>query len=126
MATCLIVDDSKTIRKIISGIFADLGFTFSEAEDGQVACNACEANMPDIVMLDWNMPVMDGLQFLLKLRAMPSGTKPKVIFCTTENEMGFIQKAMEAGADEYIMKPFDKSIIKTKLVQLGLLEENAA
>jgi two-component system chemotaxis response regulator CheY len=124
MASCMIVDDSKTIRKIISGIINEIGgFECSEAEDGQVACNKFQEAMPDLIMLDWNMPVMDGLQCLVKLRSMNNGTHPKVIFCTTENDMSFIQKAMEAGADEYIMKPFDRTIIENKLVQLGLLEE---
>jgi two-component system chemotaxis response regulator CheY len=72
------------------------------------------------------MPVMNGLEFLVKLRAMPNGTSPKVLFCTTENDMEFIQKGMEAGADEFIMKPFDQSIITTKFVQLGLMEEKAS
>ncbi|HEX2620698.1 MAG TPA: response regulator [Phototrophicaceae bacterium] len=126
MPTCLVVDDSKTIRKIITGIINQLGFTCTEAEDGQVAYNACQAAMPDVIMLDWNMPVMNGLEFLVKLRAMPNGTSPKVLFCTTENDMEFIQKGMEAGADEFIMKPFDQSIITTKFVQLGLMEEKAS
>lgn len=124
MATCMIVDDSKTIRKIISGIIHDIGgFDCSEAEDGQVACNKCEQKMPELIMLDWNMPVMDGLQCLVRLRSMENGLYPKIIFCTTENDISFIQKAMEAGADEYIMKPFDRTIIEGKLIQLGLKEE---
>lgn len=124
MATCMIVDDSKTIRKIISSIIGEIGgFECSEAEDGQAACNKCEEKMPDVIMLDWNMPVMDGLQCLVKLRAMENGLYPKVIFCTTENDLSFIQKAIEAGADEYIMKPFDRTIIENKFIQLGLKEE---
>ena len=77
--------------------------------------------MPDAILLDWNMPVMDGLEFLAQLRSMPSGTKPKVIFCTTENEVAQITRAIAAGADEYIMKPFDKEIVHSKLVEVGLL-----
>ncbi|MGB4107908.1 MAG: response regulator [Alphaproteobacteria bacterium] len=125
MITCLIVDDSKTIRKIITDIVKDFGFECSEAANGQIAFEACQAAMPTIIMLDWNMPVMDGLEFLKKLRAMPNGTSPKVVFCTTENDMSFIQRGMEAGADEYIMKPFDRTILRAKYVQLGLLEDEA-
>ena len=123
MTSCMIVDDSKTVRKIISSMLTQIGFTCSEAENGKIACDLCAVSMPDVIMLDWNMPVMNGLECLVKLRAMAKGDHPKVLFCTTENEMSFIQKAMEAGADEYIMKPFDRSIIQTKFIQLGLLEE---
>lgn len=125
MQNCLIVDDSRTIRKITNGILTELGFQCSEAEDGQIAYDFCKQTMPDIIMLDWNMPVMNGLEFLQKLRAMDHGTDPKVIFCTTENEFDYIQRALESGADEYIMKPFDKSIITSKFVQIGILEEDA-
>ncbi len=126
MATCLIVDDSPTIRKITRRIMEELKFQCSEAEDGQEACNACEGMMPDVIILDWNMPVMSGIDFLLHLRGMNGGDQPKVIFCTTENGMDFIQNGMAAGADEYIMKPFDKMILESKLIQLGFLEEQSA
>ena len=112
------------IRKIIRGIVEDFSFTCSEAEDGVFALKACEDSMPDIVLLDWNMPNMNGLQFLQALRKMPNGDGPKVIFCTTENSMDFIQEGLAAGANEYVMKPFDKTIIKTKFIQLGILGEN--
>lgn len=120
---CLIVDDSGTVRKIIRKILEDLKFNCSEAEDGAKAAEACKVKMPDIIMLDWNMPNVNGLQFLKMLRVMENGAHPKVIFCTTENSMDFIQNGMGAGADEYVMKPFDKTVIQSKLEQLGLLEE---
>ena len=123
---CLIVDDSPTFRKITRRIMEDLHFQCAEAEDGKDACDACEASMPDIIILDWNMPVMSGIDFLLHLRAMQGGDAPKVIFCTTENGMDFIQNGMSAGADEYIMKPFDKTILESKLIQLGLIEGQMA
>lgn len=119
----LIVDDSVTVRKIIRKILEELGYSCHEAEDGLKAVEFCKNKMPELILLDWNMPNMNGLEFLKALRAMPNGTVPKVIFCTTENSMDFIQNGMGAGADEYIMKPFDKDLIKTKLVQLGILEE---
>lgn len=120
---CLIVDDSQTIRKIVRRIIQEFGFSCEEAEDGAIAAEACKKKMPDIIMLDWNMPNVNGLEFLKILRAMENGSHPKVIFCTTENSMDFIQNGMSAGADEYIMKPFDKSLIQSKFVQLGLIEE---
>ncbi len=121
MTQCLIVDDSRVVRKVARRILEDLGFECREAEDGQVAYDACDAEMPSIILLDWNMPVMNGIEFLEKLRAMPGGDAPKVVFCTTENDMSHIQRAIQAGADEYIMKPFDSEIISSKFTQIGLL-----
>lgn len=117
----LIVDDSRVIRKVASRIVQALGFLAREAEHGGEALAACRAMMPDAVLLDWNMPVMDGLEFLLRLRRMPDGARPKVVFCTTENEVAQIARALDAGADEYIMKPFDKDILRSKLQEVGLL-----
>ena len=122
---CLIVDDSTTVRKIIRKIIEEFKFTCREAEDGTKALDACKEKMPDLIMLDWNMPVMNGLEFLKALRASSGGGAPKVVFCTTENSMDFIQNGMGAGADEYVMKPFDKLVIQSKLVQIGLLEESS-
>ncbi len=121
MKTCLIVDDSRVVRKVAQKIFEDLGFACSEAEDGQKAVEACKAGMPDVILLDWNMPVMSGIEFLQVLRKTEGGDAPKVIFCTTENEFSFIEKALEAGANEYIMKPFDKEIVQSKLLQIGAI-----
>ena len=124
MKSCLIVDDSRVVRKVARRIAEDLGFECTEAENGQMACEACETSMPDAVLLDWNMPIMSGIEFLEKLREMENGTHPKVVFCTTENDMNHIQRAIQAGANEYIMKPFDSEIIESKFIQIGLLEHN--
>ena len=121
MKTCLIVDDSRVVRKVAQKIFAELGFTCSEAEDGQKAVEACTVAMPEVILLDWNMPVMNGIDFLRQLRAAPGGDQPKVVFCTTENDLAHIQEAIGAGADEYIMKPFDSEIIQSKFSQVGLI-----
>ena len=102
-------------------ILEELKFETVEAADGQMACDACKERMPDAVLLDWNMPVMSGLEFLKALRAMPGGQSPVVVFCTTENDIEHIQEAIEAGANEYIMKPFDSEIIQAKFSQVGLL-----
>src|SRR5690606_30511870 len=106
MNLCLVVDDSRVVRKVARRIVEDLGYACEEAEDGQKAYDFCAKQMPYAILLDWNMPIMSGIEFLEKLRAMPNGKSPKVVFCTTENDMSHIQRAMTAGADEYIMKPF--------------------
>jgi two-component system chemotaxis response regulator CheY len=122
MKTSLIVDDSRVIRKVARQIMESLGFTCEEAENGQIAVDACKAKMPVFILLDWNMPVMNGIEFVTALRQMPDGQNPIVIFCTTENDMAHIQTAITAGANEYIMKPFDADIIRGKLEQLGLID----
>ena len=121
MKTCLIVDDSKVIRMVAKKILDELGFGTIEAADGQIALDACKAKMPEAVLLDWNMPVMNGIEFLRELRALPNGNDAVVIFCTTENDLDHIQEAMAAGANEYIMKPFDSDIIQAKFQQVGLI-----
>lgn len=123
MKSCLVVDDSRVVRKVARRIAEELGFTCTEAEDGQKACEACTAAMPDAILLDWNMPVMSGIEFLERLRQMPGGDHPKVVFCTTENNVAHIQRAIQAGANEYIMKPFDSEIIGSKFRQIGLIED---
>ncbi len=123
MSNCLIVDDSRTMRKIVSHIMNGLGFQCHEAENGAMARDICAVTMPDLIMLDWNMPVMSGIEFIQILRRMKNGTHPRVIFCTTESDHSFIERALGAGCDEYIMKPFDRSIVESKLVQLGIIEE---
>ncbi len=121
MKSCLIVDDSKVIRMVARKILNELHFDTAEAVDGKEALDACTNSMPDAILLDWNMPVMNGLEFLRALREMDGGTLPVVVFCTTENDVGHNRKAIAAGADEYIMKPFDSEIIATKFAQVGLL-----
>ena len=120
MKTCLVVDDSRVIRKVSRRILEDLGFEVAEAGDGVEALAWCNAVMPAVILLDWRMPSMDGIGFLRRLRAEPGGAAPKVIFCSVENEIERIREALDAGADEYIMKPFDGGIVAGKLDFLGL------
>jgi two-component system, chemotaxis family, chemotaxis protein CheY len=122
MKTCLVVDDSSVVRKIARRILEEMDFEITEAEDGERALEVCKRGLPDAVLLDWNMPVMDGYEFLGHLRRMPGGEMPKVVFCTTENGIDHIARALEAGANEYIMKPFDKDIVVTKFQEVGLIK----
>ncbi len=118
--TCLVVDDSRTVRKLARRILEAHDYAVTEAEDGKRALEACRAALPDGVLLDWNMPVMNGIEFLRALRAEFGPDRPVVLFCTTETEMRFITEALEAGAQEYIMKPFDADILLGKFAEAGL------
>src|SRR5580704_3994226 len=121
MKTCLIVDDSRVVRKLARLILEDLGVSCRDAEDGRQAFDACIKAMPDAILLDWNMPVMTGLDFVRLLRTSPGGKAPKVIFCSTYNDKARIEEALGAGADDYIMKPFDADILAAKFQDAGIL-----
>ncbi len=119
--SCLVVDDSRVVRKVARRMLESQGFAVTEAADGQQALLACRQQMPDAVLLDWNMPVMNGIEFLRLLRQEFGPENPTVLFCTTENDMNFVEQAIEAGAQEFIMKPFDEEILFGKFSQVGLL-----
>lgn len=118
MKTCLVVDDSSVIRKVARRIIEEIGYEVDEAEDGREAFEKCTKNMPDAIFVDWNMPVMGGLEFVKELRSYIGGEKPKILFCTTENDVGHIAMALKAGANEYMMKPFDREILESKFQEL--------
>jgi two-component system chemotaxis response regulator CheY len=118
---CLVVDDSRVVRKVARRILEDLRFDVAEAGDGAEALAWVRTTMPDVILLDWNMPVMDGLEFVGQLRREPNGGRPKVIFCSVENDLDRIREALTSGADEYIMKPFDGDIVASKLALVGAL-----
>jgi two-component system chemotaxis response regulator CheY len=122
---CLVVDDSRVVRKAARRVLEGFGFAVREAEDGAKALEACREALPDFVLLDWNMPVLDGMGFLRAARAEHGAEKPVVMLCTTENTQDRILEALEAGAQEYVMKPFDAEILGGKLEQLGLLQAAA-
>ena len=121
MMSCLVVDDSRVIRRFARQIVEDLKFACREAEDGERALDECVSDMPDAILLDWNMPGMSGIECLKEIRAMPHGSHPKIVLCTTNSEIEHIMQALEEGADEYIMKPFDMEIVQAKFEQIGLL-----
>jgi two-component system, chemotaxis family, chemotaxis protein CheY len=118
----LLVDDSRAVRLICRRVMTSLGFESLEAENGREALEIVGAH-PEIeaILLDWDMPVMNGLDFLKVLRAQPRLVQPGVIMCTTRNEASRIAEAMEAGASEYIMKPFNEDILRSKFQEAGVL-----
>ena len=120
-ATCLVVDDSNVVRKVARRILEGHGFKITEAENGADALDKCRRELPRCVLLDWNMPVMNGLLFLRALRAEFGSDGPTVIFCTTQTEVAQMAAATASGAQEYIMKPFDEAILVGKFTQIGLL-----
>ena len=119
MKHCLIVDDSRVIRKVSRHIVESFEFEVSEAENGREGLDRCVEQMPDVILLDWNMPVMSGIEFIVQLRQRAGGDRPKVVFCTTENDVAHIREAISAGADEYVMKPFDHETLQIKLQLVG-------
>jgi two-component system, chemotaxis family, chemotaxis protein CheY len=121
MKTCLVVDDSSVIRKVARRILEGMKFEISEAEDGVQALDMCQIGLPDVVFLDLNMPRMDGMTFLKEMRNLPGGSRPKVVFATTERDMAHINQALRAGADDFIMKPFDRDSIQAKFHRAGLV-----
>lgn len=121
MKSCLVVDDSKVVRMVARKILKDLDFEIVEAVDGKEALAKCDTEMPDAVLLDWKMPVMNGIEFLREMRTMPGGEDPIVVFCTTEDDMSHLQEALTAGANETVMKPFDGDVIESKFSRTGLL-----
>jgi two-component system chemotaxis response regulator CheY len=112
MKSCLIVDDSSVVRKVARRILEDMDFIVDEAEDGQEAFDKCRQEMPDAILLDSHMPVMGGVEFLKLLRAYVGGTTPKVVYCVTENDIGQLALAKKAGANDIMMKPFDRDILE--------------
>jgi two-component system, chemotaxis family, chemotaxis protein CheY len=118
---CLIVDDSSTIRKFSARLLNAMNFVVGEAQHGLAAIEACRLIVPDLILLDWNMPQMDGLQCLKAVRTMNLVPRPMIVMCTTESVLPKITEALAAGADEYIMKPFDRDVLRDKLSQLELI-----
>ncbi|MGY5885013.1 response regulator [Modestobacter lacusdianchii] len=127
----LVIDDSRAMRRIVGTILKDFGFEVREAGDGQQALDAlqegkAEGWVPDLCCIDWNMPVMDGLQFVMAVRANPEFRQVTLMMVTTESETGQIVKALAAGAHEYLIKPFTADALRDKLALLGLLPEGVS
>ncbi len=117
----LVVDDSRTMRMILGRIMRDLGFDVTEATTGRDALTRFETGSdPDVVLVDWNMPEMTGIEFVEAVRRAPYSSTARLVMVTTETEMSQVARALEAGADEYVMKPFTKDAIQEKLLLLGI------
>ncbi len=114
MKQVLVVDDSPVIRKIARRILEGMRLQTSEATDGMQAMAACSFLMPDAILVDWSMPELDGFGFVKQLRRMPGGERPKVVFCMSEYDVAQIARAMHAGADEIMLKPFDREVVQSK------------
>jgi two-component system chemotaxis response regulator CheY len=120
MKSCLIVDDSSVVRKVARRILEDMDFIVDEAEDGQEAFDKCRQEMPDAILLDWQMPIMGGIEFLKLLRAYVGGQTPRVVYCVTENDIGQLALAKKAGANEIMMKPFDRDVLESMFTDQAL------
>jgi two-component system chemotaxis response regulator CheY len=117
MKRCLVVDDSDVIRKVAKRLLENLGYMVDDAESGAAGLAVCRAQMPEIILLDWHMTEMSAFDFLAALRALPHGRKPIVIYCTTENDQVDIDRAFAAGADDYLLKPFDRESVRAKFAE---------
>ena len=118
MKHCLVVEDSRVMRTVARRIFEELKFDIGEAEEGMAALRAVRDKMPDVIFLDWNLPSMPGLEFIKSVRGQQNGAHPVILFATTEHDPDEIALAITAGADDYVMKPYDRASLRSKLVEL--------
>lgn len=127
MKIFMLVDDSPVIRKVANRILTDLGFVVVEAEDGMDALQKCNSNMPDGIMVDWDMPSMSGLEFIEEFVQIPGSEDTRIIYCTSEIMVSEMTKAKRAGCHAFLMKPFNREILSHKLAEAGLeITQNAA
>ncbi len=128
MPSCLIADDSKIMRMLLAKIMENFGYTVIEAEDGEDLMQQCEKDMPDLIISDWNLPLVDGIDVLYKIRTDKKNKQPVFFFCSYLKNTEVITQAMDGGADDFIMRPFDEDIIASKLKIIKILRsaKNAA
>lgn len=120
MKHCMVVDDSDVIRKVARAFLERLGYMVTEAENGEETLRRCDVAMPDLMLVDWHMPGMTTHELLAELRRIEHTRKPYVIYMTTENDDEDIAKAMAAGADNCLLKPFDKIAFEGKITEVSL------
>ena len=120
MKTCLVIDDSRVIRKVARRLLEDLGYAVEEAEDGLMGLEACRTAMPDVILVDAIMPNMDGLAFMKALRREAIGALPAMVYCTTENDETHVISARAAGASQILLKPFDRETLEGYLAGAGV------
>jgi two-component system chemotaxis response regulator CheY len=121
MKHCLIVDDSSSIRKVAKRILEDANIRASEADTRASAIDICRNEMPDCVVVDWLMPDGDVMKFLTKIRALPGGAQPTILYMTSENDAANVARAMRSGADAHMMKPFDRESFMRPFAEAGLV-----
>lgn len=126
MKIFLIVDDSPVIRKVANRILTDMGFVVVEAADGFEALEKCKYNMPDAVLIDWDTPGMSGIEFLEQFAIIEGAQAARIIYCTSEIMVSDMTKAKRAGANAFMMKPFNRKILSTKLEEAGIKNTNMA
>ncbi len=124
MANCIIADDSKIMRMLLSKIMSNFGYNVFEAEDGEDLLEECTRNSPDLIICDWQLPLIDGVDVLLKIRSDKKIKQPIFIFCSYIKDVDIISQALDAGADDFIMRPFDEDIIASKLKILKVLRSS--
>lgn len=111
MQKCLIIDDADVIRKIASVILSDMGYQVSEAKDTDEALKLCQTESPNVIIVDWHIPHCDPLEFMKSVRSSFVGRRPYIIYCTTEKDPDAIEAALQAGADDFMLKPFDRNTL---------------
>jgi two-component system, chemotaxis family, chemotaxis protein CheY len=121
----LVVDDSPGVRTIVRRILEGPNLQISEASNARQALAACSISMPDAILVDASMPMLDGYEFLKQLRRMPGGNRPKAVICLNENDVAQIARAMHVGADDFMMKPFDSDHVRSKFMLLDASQPTA-
>lgn len=115
MPTCVIADDSKIMRMLLTKIMENFGYIVAEAENGEDLLEQCAQDMPDLIISDWKLPLIDGFDVLYKIRSDKKVKQPVFLFCSYIKDENIIAQAMNGGADDFIMRPFDEDIIASKL-----------
>ena len=121
MPSCIVADDSKIMRMLLSKIMENFGYTVQEAEDGEDLLEQCAQAMPDLIISDWNLPLIDGIDVLYKIRTDKKIKQPVFMFCSYLKDTSIMEQAVAAGADDFIMRPFDEDIIAAKLKMVRFL-----
>jgi two-component system chemotaxis response regulator CheY len=122
----LVVDDSPGVRTTVRRILEGPNLRISDASNARQALAACSVSMPDAILVDASMPMLDGYEFLRQLRRMPGGNLPKAVICLSENDVAQIAQAMHAGADDFMMKPFDSDHVRSKFTFVDESEPTVA
>lgn len=121
MKMCLVVDDSEVVRRVARRIAEELNFVPLEAADGEEAIQQCRNDMPDAILVDWQMPKMDGVEFIEALQNEENGDTPTVFYCTTEHDAPLINRALSNGATDFMLKPYDFNLVREKFQTAGLI-----